>query len=175
MKLCEVIKRFRKVWYLLTIIYLDLYSYAFIVMLITFVLAMFGAWSNGKNFMYIWCPFVVLFCIGLVVLIIGWIHYIRWFFKKQVKHMKCHQCGEDVIAEMPALDNLDSIISVFPSTDYYIGKHLIKLQSQYPCLQYKCEKCGHEETICLSCGEVLGEKEKCPSCGKKIYTHVQIG
>ena len=132
----------------------------------------FNNYHVGAFFYWAFRAYIVF---AIVIIILGEIHYFRWFVLDKKQNVNCHNCGEKVVARRKEIWNPDE----YPSVDFLYPIHgcqrMIRLQTCRPVLFYTCPVCGTSEYICPYCHKPVNkEDEKCPHCGKRMVRNTHL-
>ncbi len=115
-------------------------------------------------FWYIGSAYIIL-CV--IIIFVGYIHYVRWHYIRKKVELPCHCCGTIVWAERKKI--IEAHTKVTPLAGIHVLLRTIRVQIYRPILLYTCPICGHEEYICPYCHKTVSEAdEKCPHCNKKM-------
>lgn len=131
------------------------------------VLLLVSGLFHVEEYVDIWKILVAYLAIGGASMIVGIIHYIKWFVCKPPIHLNCHNCGEKVTASKSDIYNIDSKFD--PMAEHHQFQSIARLLKYRPRLFYVCPTCGQEECICPYCHKAIHPDDiKCLACGKRI-------
>ncbi len=167
-------KRFRKIIHkfgdiigVVGILFFDLITAIF------YIACLYLPFNHYRTFFY-WAFRIYLILI-IVLIILGEIHYFRWFVMDGKQKINCHHCGKKVTAIRKEIWNQNEYPPVdflYPINGY---KRMIHLQTRRPVLFYTCPDCGATEYICPYCLKPVGQNdEECPHCKKRMVRNTRI-
>jgi len=111
--------------------------------------------------------YIIYSVCGLILIILGIGHQIKWMIKDHKYPAHCSHCGQEVEAERTKYSKIS--LEWDPAADWHVLQDYVWRNIYRPRLWYKCPSCEHEEYICPYCYEPMKkEDDKCPHCGKRI-------